>query len=311
MQHLPLPRRAALTLPAILPAFGPVAAAAAPLERLTLIAPGPQGGGFDRMARAVAAALRETGGLVAGEIVIENRGVAGGAGALPMLLEASRGRGEVAMVTGAVMLGVLAMAGTAGELLRATPLIRLTAEPLVLAVPAHTDAPAALPALLARAGTLVIAGGPVGSPDHRLAVALASGRSLLYRAFPGGIPAAEAVLAGRVPAVLTNLSDLAPMLEDGRLRAIARAEPGAPAGDLPATDGNWRGLVAPPALADTDRERLLAMAAGLAAGAAWRAELARRGWVPTVLAGAAFGAFLTEEARRLEIERPLLTLPPQ
>ncbi len=287
------------------------AAVAQTAPSLLIIAPGPEGGGFDRAARAVGKALEQA--ALASPVTYENVGAAGGVTALPRLAEASAARPGVLMITGAVMVG--ASVSTGGDLLaRVTPIARLAVDPLAIAVPSAGPANiAALVEALRTPAGAVIAGGPNGSPDHLLLLAIASALSLpdgraVYQPHSGGRPAAESVLAGNAAAVLTNWSDLVPFVVEGKLRVIATTDlpPNAAAvaptlrdAGIAVSGGNWRGLVAGPNIAAAERNRLIAMTEALARSEPWRQELAQRRWVDSFLGGDAFAAFLADDIARV------------
>lgn len=292
---------------AIAAGYPPESAPGQTAPTLLIIAPGPEGGGFDRFARAIGTSMEAAG--IASRITYENVGTAGGVTALPRLAELSASRRGVLMVTGSVMVGAFVSGG--GELAgRITPIARLAIEPLAIAVPA--DGPKDVQALLAvlrGPGGTTVAGGPNGSPDHLLtrsmvaALGLPDGR-VVYQAHAGGKPAAESLLSGRSQVVLTNWSDLLPFVSDGKLRVIAATDmpANAPASvptlrqsGIAASGGNWRGLVAAPGIDQAERKRLSAIATALARSQTWQSELAQRRWSDSFLADDAFSSFLSAD----------------
>ena len=58
---------------------------------------------------------------------------------------------------------------------------------------------------------------------------------------------------------------------------------------------NWRGVVAPPGLTDSERDQLTARVERMATSAEWKAVLTRNGWDDLLLTGPAFRQFLLAE----------------
>jgi hypothetical protein len=74
---------------------------------------------------------------------------------------------------------------------------------------------------------------------------------------------------------------------------------------------NWRGVVAPPGLTESEREALTARVERMAASAQWKAVLAKNGWEDLLLTGAPFRQFLLAEQQRIEqVLRTLSTAKP-
>jgi tripartite-type tricarboxylate transporter receptor subunit TctC len=134
----------------------------------------------------------------------------------------------------------------------------------------------------------------------------AAGVQLTYAPFPGGGPAANAVLGGHVSAVLTNLSEVAGMIEAGKLRPLAVttlerlsalkqvptvAESGYPDYEAVA----WFGVAAP---AGTPRDIVDKLAEGFAAAlndTDIRQRLIGAGLYPAYLGPAAFAAHIAQQ----------------
>jgi putative tricarboxylic transport membrane protein len=58
---------------------------------------------------------------------------------------------------------------------------------------------------------------------------------------------------------------------------------------------NWRGVVAPPGLSETDSRRLVELFADLHTTPAWKDALQRNGWTDAFSTGDEFGTFLREQ----------------
>jgi putative tricarboxylic transport membrane protein len=118
------------------------------------------------------------------------------------------------------------------------------------------------------------------------------------------------MLSGSVDAGVSGVSEFADHVKAGKLRALAVS------GERPLDVGgaqvqpikaqgvdvvltNWRGIVAPPGLAEADRKQVVAFVDRLVATPSWRANLKRFGWAPLEKSGDAFGSFLTAERQRV------------
>ena len=282
-------------------------------EVLTILAPASPGGGWDQTARAMQAALQEDG--TAGSIRVVNVAGAGGTIGLAQFVNAGADRGEALLVTGLIMVGAVLTNRSAVTLEQTTPIARLTGDYELLVVPAdspYDDLAAFLDAWKQDPGALAIAGGSAGGTDHMLAGLLAARvgmdpTTINYVPHSGGGESIASILGAQVAAGINGVSELAPFVAAGRLRALAISSaerlPGRPfptfreqGVDLTLT--NWRGVVGPPGLTDDRRAALTARIAALRHSPAWQATLARNDWIDLYLSGPAFEAFLDEERAR-------------
>ena len=286
-------------------------------DMLTILAPASPGGGWDQTARAMQAALQQDG--EAGSVRVVNVAGAGGTIGLAQFVNAGQDRGDTVLVTGLIMVGAVLTNRSAVTLEQTTPIARLTGDYELLVVPA--DSPydtldAFIDAWKRDPGGLAIAGGSAGGTDHMLAGLLAARVGLgptavNYVPHSGGGESIASILGGQVAAGINGVSELAPFVEAGRLRALAVSSaerlPGRPyptfrehGVDLTLT--NWRGVVGPPNLPDERRAALRARIDALQESPAWQATLARNDWIDLHLSGPAFEAFLhAERARAAEV----------
>ncbi|MGW6159094.1 tripartite tricarboxylate transporter substrate binding protein, partial [Streptomyces sp. NPDC055144] len=58
---------------------------------------------------------------------------------------------------------------------------------------------------------------------------------------------------------------------------------------------NWRGIVAPPGISDTDRQRWVDALTELHRSGRWQAELDRHGWTDAFATGDTFAAYLARQ----------------
>ena len=128
-----------------------------------------------------------------------------------------------------------------------------------------------------------------------------------YVPHSGGGESIASILGGQVAAGINGVSELAPFVEAGRLRALAissaarlagRAYPTFREQGVDLTLTNWRGVVGLPDLSDERRGVLTARIDTLQHSPAWAATLARNDWIDLYLSGPAFDRFLDEERAR-------------
>ena len=282
-------------------------------EVLTILAPASPGGGWDQTARAMQAALQEDGAT--GSVRVVNVAGAGGTIGLAQFVNAGANRGNALLVTGLIMVGAVLTNRSAVTLEETTPIARLTGDYELLVVPAdspYDDLAAFVEAWKQDPGALAIAGGSAGGTDHMLAGLLAARvgmdpTTINYVPHSGGGESIASILGAQVAAGINGVSELAPFVAAGRLRALAissaerrpgRQVPTFREQGVDLTLTNWRGVVGPPDLEDDRLAALTARIDALRQSPAWQASLARNDWIDLYLAGPAFETFLDEERAR-------------
>jgi putative tricarboxylic transport membrane protein len=294
-------------------ALSPTPAHAQPLDQLRLIAPAAPGGGWDQTARVMQHALQREG--LARLAPVENIPGAAGTIGLARFIGAERGRGDVLMVSGLIMLGGIVTHQSPVTLGDTVPIARLTGEYEVIAVPAASPLRSLhdlIAAFRAQPGSISWGGGSAGGSDQILAglVADAVGvdpKLVNYIAFSGGGESMSAILGGTVSVGINGFAEFAPQLEAGTLRALAiSSAERLPGVDIPTLREqgvdvefeNWRSLVAPPGITVTDRDRLQSTVRAMVQSPTWRESLTRYRWLDRHLDGDAFARFVdAEEAR--------------
>lgn len=289
-------------------------AGGSPGSDLRIMVPNTPGGGYDTTARTVARVLGETG--TASDVQVFNLPGAGGTVGLQRLVD-ERGNGRLALQMGLGVVGSSHMAHARVTVERTTPIARLLGEPGTVVV--REDSPYRTVDDLVAAwrkdpAALTVGGGSSrGGPDHLLAMELAEAvgigpREVDYRAYDGGggdlLPA---LLDGEVDFATSGVGEYLDQIDAGQLRVLAvtgdrpaATLPGVPtlrARGIDLVFSNWRGIVAPPGISASDRERWTDALTGLHASAQWKAALARRGWTDAFATGDAFEDYLEQQDR--------------
>ena len=285
-------------------------------QTLTLVAPAAPGGGWDQTARAMAEVMTAAG---ASGVAVENVPGAGGTVGLAQLVDQEKGKGDVLMVNGLVMLGAILTNQSAVNLSMTTPIARLTGEYEVIVVPAASELKtmADLAAKLkADTGAVAFGGGSAGGTDHILAglVVKAAGgdvTKLNYVPFSGGGEALAAILGGHVVAGISGYSEWAGQIKAGELRVLGLSAPVKQAGiDAPTIKeqgldvelANWRAVVAAPGISDEQKKALLAAVDSAVKSDGWKKVLAEKQWTDLYLPGDDFAKLLeVENARTTDI----------
>jgi putative tricarboxylic transport membrane protein len=292
-----------------------VSAAAQPAyQHLRLIAPAAPGGGWDQTARVMQQVLQHAG--IVHTSSVENIPGAAGTIGLARFVSSERGNGDVAMLSGLIMLAAVVTHRSAVTLHDAIPIARLLGEYEVIVVPSASpfrSLQELIQAFKADPEAISWGGGSAGGSDHILAGLVAdaagvSARRVNYIAFSGGGESMSAILGGQVSAGINGLAEFAPQIEAGTLRVLGISSPQR----LPTLDAptlreqgidveleNWRSVVAPPDISDDDRRRLSEAIAAMVRSPAWQDALARYRWNDRYLSGEAFTTFAASEEARV------------
>jgi putative tricarboxylic transport membrane protein len=308
-------RAFAITAAAVL-ALSSSPAHAQSLDQLRLIAPAAPGGGWDQTARVMQQALQREG--IAHLAPVENIPGAAGTIGLARFIGNERGRGDVLLVSGLIMLGGIVTHQSPVTLRDVVPIARLTGEYEVIAVPAASPFHSLqdlIAAFKAQPGSISWGGGSAGGSDQILAglVADAVGvdpKRVNYIAFSGGGESLSAILGGAVSVGINGFAEFAPQLEAGTLRALAISSAERLSGvDIPTLREqgvdiefeNWRSLVAPPGITPADRRRLESAVRAMVHSPTWRESLTRYRWLDRHLDGDAFARLVDAEEARVRV----------
>ncbi|MFE0773669.1 Bug family tripartite tricarboxylate transporter substrate binding protein [Streptomyces sp. NPDC058861] len=281
---------------------------------LRLMVPNTPGGGYDITARTVAKNAEEAG--LTGDVEVFNLPGAGGTVGLTRLV-GERGNGRLALSMGLGVVGALHTNKTPITLADTTPIARLTEEQDIVVV--AKDSPyRTIGDLLAAwrkdPGKLPVGGGSSpGGPDHLAPMLMAraagiSPKDVNYVPFDGGGELLASILGNKVAFGVSGVGEYLDQIEAGELRLLAVTGPKrVPGLDAPTLREagldteftNWRGIVAPPGLSDAERDKLVALVTALHGSPQWRESMRTHGWDDAFLPGERFGAFLTEQDRRV------------
>jgi tripartite-type tricarboxylate transporter receptor subunit TctC len=299
----------ALSLLMALTGFAPVHAQSFPAKPVRIVVPFPAGGSTDTLARVLGQHLSQRWGQ---SVVIDNKPGGGTVIGGAIVAKAPADGYTLLIVANSLVINAKLRDNLPYPGLKAfEPVANLTNSPQVLAVnsasPYHSlrellDAARAQPGALSYSTV-----GPA-TTQHIAGEMLkrVAGVEMTYAPFPGGGSAANSVMGGHVTAVLTNLSEVAGMIEAGKLRPLAVttlerlsalknvptiAESGYPDYEAVA----WFGVAAP---AGTPREIVDKLADGFRAAlddADIRQRLIGLGLYPAYLGPAAFSTHIAQQ----------------
>ncbi|MHB9754689.1 Bug family tripartite tricarboxylate transporter substrate binding protein [Streptomyces sp. BYX5S] len=281
---------------------------------LRLMVPNTPGGGYDITARTAAKNAEDAG--LTHSIEVFNLPGAGGTVGLTRLA-GEHGNGKLAMSMGLGVVGAARSNHSPTTLADTTPIARLTEEPDVVVV--AKDSPyknigQLVDAWKKNPGKLPVGGGSSpGGPDHLapMLMARAAGiepKQVNYVPFDGGGELLASILGDKVAFGVSGVGEYLDQIKSGELRLLAVTGPERVSGldgptlkesgyDVDFT--NWRGIVAPPGLSDTQRTKLTGLVRKLHASEEWKKSLKKNGWDDAFLVGDDFGTFLDAQDKRV------------
>jgi len=275
----------------------------------------PAGGAVDIVVRLVGEGVRRTSGaVVVGEV---RSGAYGVIAARAASLAPPDGYTLASAIMG--MMSVLqAIPGSHIALdvdRELTPVTNLAGS--AMAVVARPDAPfddieGMIAYARSRRGQATYASSGPGSINHIAAAYIASevGITMLHVPYRGGAPATMDVVGGRVDIMVANVAEVAPMVGEGKMKALGvtarRASPMIPkapplAERFAGLDfNNWFGLAGPPNMPADVVEGVAAMFAAALREPQTVQALAERGLDPVIVSGAAFAEQIRRDRARWE-----------
>lgn len=299
----------ALALAGLLALSAPVRAQ---VDTLKVMIGANPGGGFDQTGRSLGAAMIAAGS--ARNATFENKGGAGGTIGLAQFVNSERGNGSALIVTGAVMVGAIETGKPPVTLKNATPIARLFADTMILVVPANSPIQTLkdlIDKLKANPGSVSWGGGSRGSIDHIMVGLIAKDvgvdpTKVNYVAFAGGGEAKSAILGGHVTVGVAGVSEFAPDVDAGRMRALGisssfklRNLPTLKEQGVNVEIYNWRGVYGAPGITAEQRKTLTDAVVKGTEHASWKEALRKNDWGPFLLTGDDFGKYVDAESARL------------
>ncbi len=287
-------------------------------ERVRFLVPSDAGGGYDLTARTLAQALQSdavqsssasTADTSYDVVVLPGSGGIVGLGRLAL----ERSKPDLAMVMGLGLIGALDSADTDRSMSDVTPVAKLLEEPVAVLVPANSPFRTMsdlITAWRANPSELAFAGGSAeGGADGLFRTLLAreigvDPAASTYLQFDGGGQLLPALLTGDVDVATTGVSEYLDQISAGTVRALAvsTAErvpvvdaPTAREAGVDVVFTNWRGLLAPPGLTDSQLGVWIDRVRSLDGTETWQAVLAENGWSSSVITGSDFAEFLDEQ----------------
>lgn len=285
-----------------------------PVTDLRVMVPNSAGGGYDVTART-AAKVMEDEDIASGIEVFNLEGAGGTVGLARTVNE--KGNGDLAMLMGLGVVGASYTNDTDATLAETTPLARLIEEPGAIMV--SKDSPYKtiddlVAAWKADPAKVTVGGGSsAGGPDHLLPMQLAQAvgiepKKVNYVSYDGGGDLLPALLGNKLDFATSGPSELQDQIESGQIRVLATSgeqrlenvdAPTLKESGIDLVFTNWRGLVAPPGLTESDRTRLIDALQTMHDSDGWKQALEKNGWTDAFITGDEFGSFLEEQDKRV------------
>jgi putative tricarboxylic transport membrane protein len=307
---------AVLTVAALLVGTGCALEQQVQATGIRIMVPNRPGSGYDVTARTAAKAFEDSG--ILREVEVFNLpGTDGTVGLQRLVYET--GNNRLLMLMGLGLVGSQFTHQTKASLTETTPIARLMEEPNIVVV--TRDSPYQNLDDLVEAWrqdptTVSVGGGSApGGPDHLAAMLVARAVGIAppeaqYINFDGGGALLAAILGRQVSFGVSGVGEYGPHIVSGQLRVLAvtsaervptlAAVPTLREVGVDVVFTNWRGIVAPPALAPDDIALLRGLVDRLHSSEEWRQALTRNGWTDAYLTGDDFTAFVRDESERVE-----------
>lgn len=289
-------------------------APAGPLTGLRIMVPNTPGGGYDTTARTAAKVMGDT--KTATNVEVFNLAGAGGTVGLARLVN-EKGNKDLAMLMGLGVVGASYTNKSEAKLTATTPLARLIQEPGAIMV--GKDSPYKTIGDLVKvwkedpSKVSVGGGSSPGGPDHLLPMQLAKAvgidpKKVNFVSFDGGGDLLPAILGNKVGFAASGAGEYLQQIKSGEVRVLATSgetrlegvdAPTLKESKIDLVFTNWRGIVAPPGVSDTDRDRIVDALTRMHASDEWKAALKTRGWSDAFITGNEFKTFLTDQDKRV------------
>lgn len=130
-----------------------------------------------------------------------------------------------------------------------------------------------------------------------------------YVAHDGGGELLPALLGNEVDFAISGVREYTQQIRSGQLRVLGVSgdtripnldAPTLTESGIPVVFANWRGVIAPPGITESEKDSLIGIFRDLDGAAQWQAELVKNGWTDALLTGDALGGFLAEQDRSVQ-----------
>jgi tripartite-type tricarboxylate transporter receptor subunit TctC len=286
----------------------PGVAQSQPDRPITLVVPFAPGGGTDSIARDLAREMSERLGQ---SVIVDNRGGDGGAIAATALTRAAPDGQTLLLVTSTFVTHAASDPAVRYDIARDfTPLAQIGRGPL-LVVASRQSGIRGIADLIARAraapGTLNFCSAGPGSINHLAGewFSRKTGIAMTHIPYKGSAPATVDLIAGRTQVFFATVPTILPHVRDSRVELLAVTSrtrstlfPDTPTVAEAGVDfetATWWGVVAPPALPTTVRDRLQRAATDAATSPRIRARLQGEGAEPVPAGGIEFARMMAAE----------------
>jgi putative tricarboxylic transport membrane protein len=288
-------------------------ASESPTDSLRFMVPNAPGSGWDLTARTTAKALEDS----APDSRVEVFNVEGANGTVGLSrLASEKGNGAMVMQMGLGLVAATVTQQSKVTLDDTTPIAKMIDDYEVIVVKA--DSPYKTIDDLAAAWredpSLSIGGGSaIGGADHITPLLVAqelgiTSSEVNYVSFGGGA-VLPAILGGQVAFGVTSVGDSLAQIEAGELRALAVSGP-EPYKALPEVPtltesgiavefANWRGVVAPPDLTESEADALIRAFDELHESSQWSQAVKTNGWSDQYLAGEEFASYIEDQEKQV------------
>jgi putative tricarboxylic transport membrane protein len=286
-----------------------------PISGVRFMVPNTAGSGYDTTARAAAKVMDDI--KVTNNVEVFNLAGAGGTVGLSRTVS-EKGNGKLLMMMGLGVVGAQYTNKSTDKLDKTTPIARLIEESGAIVV--AKDSPYKTIEELVAAWkkdpkSMAVGGGSSpGGPDHLLPMQLAQTvgvdpKQVNFIPYDGGGDLLPAVLGGKVAFAASGYGEFLDQVKAGQVRVLAISGPSrVDAVDAPTLKEsgidlvftNWRGVVAPPGISDTDKTALVAALTKMHDSPEWKEVLTKNGWTDAFVTGDEYVSYLGEQTKRVE-----------
>jgi putative tricarboxylic transport membrane protein len=285
-----------------------------PLSDLRIMVPNTPGGGYDITART-AAKVMEDDEITSGTEVFNLEGAGGTVGLARTVNE--KGNADLTMLMGLGVVGASYTNNSKATLADTTPIARLIEEYGAVMVPKGSPFKTIddlVTAWKADPGSISVGGGSSpGGPDHLLPMQLAQAvgidpKKVNFVQYDGGGDLLPAILGSKVDVATSGAGEFKDQIANGDIRVLATSgderiddidAPTFKEAGIDLVFTNWRGVVAPPGITDAQKERLVDAFQKMHETQEWKDALKANSWTDAFQTSDQFGAFLTEQDKRV------------